>query len=453
MPNAKKTVRTKKAPKRTKVTTKKVAKPGLIHKKKMNAFYAQSGGVTPVINSTACGVIQAARKHKNKIGKVFVGRHGIQGLLLEELYDTSKETPKAVEGLKQIPGGAFGSCRYKLLDFNKDTKEYDRIIEVCKAHNIGYIFYNGGNDSADTTRKLAEYSQKVGYPLVCIGIPKTMDNDLPAMDNSPGYGSVAKFIATSTKETGVDIKSMAPATQIYILETMGRHAGWISAASCLAKEKESDPPHIILCPEVPFDEKAFLKKVDTAVKKYGYCHIVTSESLRDKNGKHIAETGQVDAFGHMILGGLAPKLADLIRDKLGYQYHVSVADYIQRASRHLGCKTDLEQAYAVGKAAVEFAVSGKNAVSPVILRKPSKKYSWYIGEATLADIANNERNMPRHFITKDGMGITKKCRDYLMPLIQGEDFPPFKNGMPVYVELKNQLAKKKLGKFKLRKVI
>ncbi len=422
----------------------------VIPKKKMNAFYGQSGGVTAVINSTACGVIETARKHKNKIGKVFVGRHGIQGLLMEELYDTSKESAKSIAGLRRIPGAAFGSCRYKLKDFHDDPKEYQRVLEVFKAHDIGYFFYNGGNDSADTTHKIAQFCKKHGYPVTCIGIPKTMDNDLPITDNCPGYGSVAKFIATSTREVGVDIAAMAPATQIYILEVMGRHSGWIAAASGLAKEKEGDSPHIILVPEVLFDKKKFLKRVDACVKKYGHCHIVTSESLRDLSGRHMAETGQRDAFGHIQLGGLAPMLANMIKDKFGYLYHCSIADYIQRASRHLGCTVDLEQAYAVGKAAVEFALKGKQDICPIIVRKKGKKYRWSIGETSLKKIANTEKYLPRSFITKDGFGITQKCRDYLLPLIQGEDFPPFKNGMPIYEKFKLKLAPKKLGKFKLK---
>lgn len=419
-------------------------------KKPANIFYAQSGGVTGVINSTARGVIETASKYKDKIGKVLIGRHGIQGLLLEELYDMSKENKKAIAGLHYIPGGAFGSCRYKLTDPHESLAEYKRIIEVCQAHNIKYFLYNGGNDSADTTHKLAKISKKLGHPMTCIGIPKTMDNDLACMDVSPGYGSAAKFIATSTKEVGVDIKSMAPATQIYILETMGRHAGWLAAASGLAKQQDSDPPHIILMPEVPLNKENFLVKVNQCVKKYGYCHIVTSESLRDENGAHIAETGQKDAFGHIQLGGLAPILANMIYDRFGYQYHYSIADYIQRASRHLGCKVDLQQAYAVGKAAVEFAIKGLNGIAPVIVRKRGKKYSWEIKTASLQKIANNERNMPRDFITKDGMGITKKCYDYLYPLIQGEDIPPFKNGLPVYPELKLKLVTKKLKEFQLQ---
>lgn len=430
----------KMASKKTKpvqVNNKKTAKKPA---NRMNAFYAMGGGVTPVINSTALGVIETARKHGIK---VYAGRHGIQGLLLEELYDTSKETSKTLQALHLRPGAAFGSCRYKLTDVEKDLKDYERIIEVCRAHNIGYVFYNGGNDSADTTHKLAAFSRKVGYPLICIGIPKTMDNDLPVTDNCPGYGSVAKFLATAALETGIDAKSMSPATEIYIMETMGRHAGWLPAASALARQKPGDPPHIILCPEIVFDEEKFLAKVSESVRKYGYCHIVTSESLKDKDGHFIADTGQRDAFGHIQKGCIAPILANKIRDRFNYSFHVSVVDYIQHSSRHLGCTVDLKQAYAVGKAAVEMAVAGKNDVSPIIVRKPGKKYQWTLGETRLENIANTEKNMPRKYITKDGMDVTKDCIDYIRPLIQGEDIPPFKNGLPCYPELKLILAPKK----------
>jgi len=414
-----------------------------------NAFYAMGGGVTPVINSTALGVIETAKKHGIK---VLAGRFGIRGLLLEELYDTSKENNKTLRAALSLrPGAAFGSCRYKLTDMTRDQKDYERIIQVCKTHNIGFFFYNGGNDSADTAHKLAMFSKKVGYPMTCIGIPKTMDNDLPVTDNCPGYGSVAKFLATAALETGIDAKAMSKATEIYIMETMGRNAGWLPASTALARKKAGDPPHLILCPEITFNEKAFLKRVEQTVKKYGYCHIVTSESLKDKNGNFIADTGQRDAFGHIQKGCIAPILANKIREKFDYSFHVSVVDYIQHSSRHLGCKTDLKQAYAVGKAAVEMALQGKNDVCPVIVRKKGKKYAWTIGETALQNIANTEKNIPRKFISKDGFDVTKACVDYIKPLIQGEDFPPFKEGLPNYPELKLVLVPKKLkGKYCLK---
>lgn len=410
-----------------------------------NAFYAQSGGVTAVINATACGVIEAARKHRNKIGKVFAGRDGIIGALTENLIDTSKESAKAIRALRYTPGGAFGSARYKLRGLEQNKAEYERLIKVFKVHNIGYFFYNGGGDSQDTSHKMSQIGEKLGYPVVCVGIPKTVDNDLPITDNCPGFGSVAKYIAISIREAGFDVASMArTSTKVFILEAMGRHAGWIAAAGGLAAEKPEDAPHIILFPEVVLDEEMFLAKVDQTVRKYGYCAIVVSEGLKNKDGNFVAEAGTRDAFGHAQLGGVAPVVAQLVKDRLGYKYHWAVADYLQRSARHIASKTDVEQAYALGKAAVKLAVKGHNAVMPTIIRTSNKPYKWRIGVAKLADVANVEKRMPLDFITKDGFGITRKCRNYLEPLIKGEDYPRFKNGLPQYVKLKNVPVKKKL---------
>lgn len=410
-----------------------------------NAFYAQSGGVTAVINATACGVIETARKYKTKIAKVYAGRNGIIGALHEDLIDTSKESAKDIAALRYTPAGAFGSCRYKLKGLEENRAEYERLIEVFAAHNIGYFFYNGGGDSQDTSNKIAQLSQQLGYPLTCIGIPKTVDNDLPITDNCPGFGSVAKYVAVSIREAGLDVASMSSSsTKVFVMEVMGRHAGWIAAAGGLAAEKSGQAPHIILFPEIAFDPEKFLARVDQTVKKFGYCAIVVSEGLRNNEGKFLAEAGLRDAFGHAQLGGVAPVVSQLVKDRLGYKYHWAVADYLQRAARHIASKTDVEQAYAVGKAAVEFAVKGKNAVMPVIVRKPGKTYKWTIGEAKLAEVANIEKHMPRNFITKDGFHITKTCRNYLQPLIQGEDYPVYKNGLPQYVNLKNSAVRKKL---------
>ncbi|MHC9509810.1 6-phosphofructokinase [Kangiella sp. M94] len=419
-------------------------------KKKYNAFYAQSGGVTAVINATACGVIEAARASKN-IGKVYAGKNGIIGALREELIDTSKESKKDIAGLKFTPSGAFGSCRHKLKSIEENKAEYERLIEVFKAHDIRYFFYNGGGDSQDTAHKVSQLSETMGYPITCIGIPKTVDNDLPITDNCPGFGSVAKYVAVSIREAAFDVKSMAEtSTKVFVMEVMGRHAGWIAAAGGLACEKEGDAPHIILFPEIAFNKEKFLKKVDRTVKKFGYCAIVVSEGTAYKDGTFLADSGTTDAFGHKQLGGVAPVVANMIKDALGYKYHWAVSDYLQRAARHIASATDVDQAYAVGKAAVEFADAGKNAVMPTIVRKKTKKYSWTIGEAKLADVANVEKMMPRSYITRDGFGITEECRQYLQPLIQGESYPPYKNGLPQYVELKNELVKKKLKtKFKI----
>jgi 6-phosphofructokinase 1 len=412
---------------------------------KKNAFYAQSGGVTAVINASACGLLETARKHKKFINKVYAGANGIIGALTEDLIDTSKISAKELAGLKYTPAGAFGSCRYKLKDFEKNQREYERLIQVFEAHNIGYFFYNGGGDSQDTANKVSQISQKMGYPVTCIGIPKTVDNDLPYTDNCPGFGSVAKYVAVSIREAGLDVASMAAtSTKVFILEVMGRHAGWIAAAGGLAQEKASDAPHIILFPEITFNRELFLKRVDECVKKYGYCAIVASEGIKDESGKFLSEAGLKDAFGHAQLGGVAPELATLIKSELGYKYHWAVADYLQRAARHIASKTDVDQAYALGKAAVEFAIKGKNAVMPTIVRKSGKNYRWSIGEVALSKVANVEKKMPRDFITKDGFHITNKCRNYLLPLIKGEDYPPYKNGLPQYVQLKHVFVPKKL---------
>ena len=416
--------------------------------KKMNAFYAQSGGVTAVINATACGVIQTARKHKDRIAKVYAGRNGIIGALTEDLIDTSKESTKAITALRYTPAGAFGSCRYKLKSLNENRAEYERLLEVFSAHNIGYFFYNGGGDSQDTAHKISQLSIEHNYPLTCIGIPKTVDNDLAITDNCPGFGSVAKYVAVSIREAGFDVASMAAtSTKVFILEVMGRHAGWIAAAGGLAADNPGAAPHIILFPEITFEPELFLKRVSECVKKFGYCAIIVSEGLRNKEGKFLAEAGIKDAFGHAQLGGVAPIIAQLIKQELGFKYHWAVADYLQRAARHIASKTDVEQAYAVGKAAVEFALSGENAIMPIIVRKPGKNYKWAIDFAYLEEVANHEKFLPREYISKDGFHITEACREYLAPLIQGEDYPPYKNGLPEYVILKNVAVSKKLKEF------
>lgn len=414
---------------------------------KKNAFYAQSGGVTAVINASACGVIETARKHKKQIGKVYAGHNGIVGALREELIDTSKETAKTIAALRHTPSGAFGSCRYKLKSLEENRAEYERLIEVFKAHNIGHFFYNGGGDSADTCLKISQLSETMGYPIQAIHVPKTVDNDLPFTDNCPGFGSVAKYVAVSIKEAAMDVASMCDSsTKIFILEVMGRHAGWIAGASGLAAQQEGDAPHIIIFPEIAFDKAKFLKKVKATVKKHGYCAIVASEGAQYKDGSFLADSGTVDAFGHSQLGGVAPTLATMIKDELGYKYHWALADYLQRSARHIASATDVEQAYAVGEAAVEMALAGKNAVMPGIVRGKGKKYKWSIEEAPLEKIANVEKMMPRDYISRDGFGITEKGRDYFEPLIQGEDYPPYKNGIPQYATLKKVMIEKKLKK-------
>lgn len=407
-----------------------------------NALYAQSGGVTAVINASAAGLIETARQYPQQIGKVFAAKNGIIGALQEELIDTSLEKPEDIAKLKHTPSGAFGSCRYKLSD-QKD--EYIRLINVFKAHNIGYFFYNGGGDSQDTANKVANMSQEMGYPVTCIGIPKTVDNDLPFTDTCPGFGSVAKYVAISTKEAGFDVASMAQSsTKVFILEVMGRHAGWIAAASGLAANQAHEPPHIILFPEVVFDEARFLARVEACVKTYGYCVVVVSEGIRNQDGKFLSDAGLKDAFGHAQLGGVAPVIAQLIKRELNYKYHWAVADYLQRAARHIASSVDVEQAYALGKRALEMALEGYNAIMPIIVRQSDSPYQWSIDHVPLKDVANQEKAMPADFISEDGMGITAACRRYLLPLIQGEAYPPYINGLPDYVVLNNHLVEKKL---------
>ncbi|GAB3286245.1 6-phosphofructokinase [Parahaliea aestuarii] len=416
-----------------------------------NAFYAQSGGVTAVINASACGVIETAREHRKHIGKVYAGRNGIIGALREDLIDTSKESKAAIRGLLSTPAGAFGSCRHKLKSLAENRAEYERLIEVFKAHDIGYFFYNGGGDSADTCLKVSQLSESMGYPIQAIHVPKTIDNDLPLTDNCPGFGSVAKYVAISTREAALDVASMCEtSTKVFILEVMGRHAGWIAAAAGLAAEEEGDAPHIILFPEIAFNREKFLARVKRTVKKHGYCVIVASEGAQYKDGTFLADSGVVDAFGHKQLGGLAPSLAQMIKSELGYKYHWAVADYLQRSARHIASQTDLDQAYALGRAAVEFAVAGKNAVMPAIVRGKGKRYSWSIGEAPLKDVANVEKKMPRSYISRDGFAITEAARTYLAPLIAGEAYPEYRNGLPSYTRLKLVPVEKKLrGTFKV----
>ena len=419
---------------------------------KKNAFYAQSGGVTAVINASACGLIETARKHKDKIGKVYAGRNGIIGALTEDLIDTSKESAAFIKALRHTPSGAFGSCRYKLKSLEQNRREYERLIEVFKAHNIGYFFYNGGGDSADTCLKVSQLAETMGYPIQAVHVPKTVDNDLPITDNCPGFGSVAKYIAVSTREASFDVASMAKtSTKVFVLEVMGRHAGWIAAAGGMASSKDIEIPIVILFPEIAFERAKFIAKVDGLVKKHGYCSVVVSEGVHGADGKFLSDQGLRDAFGHAQLGGAAPVIASMIKEDLNLKYHWAVADYLQRAARHIASKTDVEQAYATGKAAVEFALKGHNAVMPAITRVSNKPYKWKIEMAPLAKVANVEKMMPRDFITADGFGITQKCRDYLAPLMKGEDYPPYKDGLPQYVRLKNVAVAKKLGEFVMSK--
>jgi ATP-dependent phosphofructokinase / diphosphate-dependent phosphofructokinase len=413
-----------------------------------NAFYAQSGGVTAVINASACGVIETARRHPERIANVYAGRNGIIGALTEDLIDTSQESAEAIAALRHTPSGAFGSCRYKLKGLDANRREYGRLIEVFKAHDIGYFFYNGGGDSADTCYKVSQLSETMGCPVQAIHVPKTVDNDLPITDNCPGFGSVAKYIATSTLEASFDVRSMSKtSTKIFVIEVMGRHAGWIAAAGALAADQGI--PVVTLFPEIELNQDSFLAAVKANVDKHDYCTIVVSEGCHWPDGRFLAEQGTRDAFGHAQLGGAAPVVANMIKEALGYKFHWAVADYLQRAARHIASKSDVDQAYAMGQAAVDLALAGHNSVMPTVVRKSSSPYVWEVGHASLSQVANVEKLMPRDFISEDGYGITDKCREYLYPLIQGEDYPPFESGMPKYVTLTNAPVARRLPDFQL----
>ncbi len=413
-----------------------------------NAFYAQSGGVTAVINASACGVIETARKHRDRIANVYAGRNGIIGALTEDLIDTNQEPDETISSLRHTPSGAFGSCRFKLKSLEDNKREYERLIEIFKAHNIGYFFYNGGGDSADTCYKVSQLSEKMGYPVQAIHVPKTVDNDLPITDNCPGFGSVAKYIAVSSLEASFDVRSMTKtSTKVFVIEVMGRHAGWIAAAGGLIEDQNI--PVIILFPEVEFDQQAFIAKCEEKVEEHGFVTIVVSEGTHYAGGKFLAEQGTRDSFGHAQLGGAAPVVANMVKQALGYKFHWAVADYLQRAARHLASESDVEQAYALGVAAVEKVLEGKNSIMLTVVRESSNPYRWSIGEAPLSEVANVEKMMPLDFITKDGFGITDACKEYLYPLIQGEAYPPYENGMPKYVTLKNSPVERKLVDFEI----
>lgn len=410
-----------------------------------NAFYAQSGGVSAVINASACGVIETALRSRD-INRIYAGRHGIIGALTEDLIDVNRESAATIRALKHTPAGAFGSARFKLKGIDENRAEYERLIEVFRAHDIGYFFYNGGNDSMDTALKVSQIGASLGYPITCVGVPKTVDNDLPHTDCCPGFGSVAKYVAVSTREAALDVASMArTSTKVFVLEVMGRHAGWIAAAGGLAGRGSAEPPHVILFPEIAFDGQRFIERVRQSVTDYGYCVIIASEGAAYADGKFLADAGTRDAFGHTQLGGVAPVIANMVREASGYKYHWAVADYLQRSARHIASRVDVEQAYAVGKAAVELAVKGVNAVMPTIVRKTSRPYRWVIGHVPLAAVANKEKKVPREYIRADGFGITAACRRYLEPLIAGEAYPPYRDGLPDYVRIKGVPVRRKLS--------
>ncbi|HEY5804296.1 MAG TPA: 6-phosphofructokinase [Lysobacter sp.] len=407
-------------------------------------LYAQSGGVTAVINATAAGVIETARARKVK---VLAARNGILGALREELIDTSRESAAAIRALAHTPGGAFGSCRVKLKSLEQDRARYERLLDVFRAHDVRWFLYNGGNDSADTALKVSQLAAEFGYPLTCVGVPKTVDNDLAVTDCCPGFGSAAKFTAVSVRECALDVAAMADtSTKVFVYEAMGRHAGWLAAAAGLAGQGADDAPHLILFPERPYNEAGFFAKVKATVERVGYCVVVASEGIQTADGRFVADAGGgKDSFGHTQLGGVASFLAGRVKDSLGYKVHWALPDYLQRSARHVASKTDLEQAQAVGRKAVEFALKGMNSVMPVIVRSSDSPYRWKIEAAPLSKVANHEKKMPAGFIRKDGYGITAAARRYLEPLIRGEAPPPYgRDGIPKYVTLKNVAVKQKL---------
>ncbi|HVN44033.1 MAG TPA: 6-phosphofructokinase [Steroidobacteraceae bacterium] len=418
--------------------------------KPRNAFYAQSGGVSAVINASACGVIETAMRAR-QIGKVYAGRDGIVGALTEDLIDVGRESRATIRGLKHTPAGAFGSARFKLKGIDQNRAEYERLIEVFRAHDIGYFFYNGGNDSMDTALKVSQIGASLGFPITCVGVPKTVDNDLPHTDCCPGFGSVAKYVAVSTREASLDVASMArTSTRVFVLEVMGRHAGWIAASAGLAARSPQDAPHLILFPEIPFERERFLERVRSSVEREGYCVIVVSEGAAYADGKFLAEAGTRDAFGHTQLGGVGPVVANMVREALDYKFHWAVADYLQRSARHIASRVDVEQAYAVGRAAVQLALKGVNAVMPTIVRRSDRPYRWSIGHVPLSEVANKEKKLPREYIREDGFGITAACRRYLEPLVAGEAYPPYRNGLPDYVRIKGVAVRRKLkSEFKI----
>jgi len=416
-----------------------------------NALYAQAGGVTAVINASACGVVETCRAHSAQIGAVYGGLDGIVGVLAEELIDLAAESAETIAGLRYTPGGAFGTCRFDLGTPESHPHQYHRLMEVFQAHDIRYFFYNGGGGSMLTAHKVAQYCEAHGFPVTCVGVPKTMDNDLPLTDCSPGFGSTAKFIATAVREVGYDVASMATtSTKVFILEVMGRHTGWVAAASALAAECPDDPPHVILFAERAFDAERFLAKVQAVIDRVGYCVVVAAEGLLDADGQFVAVAQTSKTYGHEQLGGVAMYLAGLVKQRFGHKTHWSNADYLQRAARHIGSRTDVEQAYAVGRHAVELALDGHHSVMPVIRRIADAPYQWALGHVSLSEVADVEMPVPEHFIDEEGFNVTEAARRYLLPLIAGEDYPPMCNGLPSFVRLKRQLVAKKLAVYDWR---
>jgi 6-phosphofructokinase 1 len=408
-------------------------------------LYAQAGGVTAVINASAAAVIEAARARASEHGGVLAARNGVLGLLAEELVDTAALDVDDLALLRQTPGGYFGSCRFDLDDPQTNPRQFDRIFEVLAAHDVGAFLYNGGNGSMDAVLKLSQAARERGYPLVCVGVPKTVDNDLLETDCCPGFGSAAKYIATAMLEAGRDVEAMASRRgRVFVMEVMGRNAGWLAAASALAARNPDEAPHIVLLPELPFDEGRFLRKVKACVTRLGYCAITAAEGIRTADGRALMEQGR-DALGHVQLGGVGQWLARLIHRHLAYKHHWAVPDYLQRAAGHLASATDLAQAEAVGRAAVDCALDGRDAVMPAIHRLGDAPYRWEVRPVGLEGIANLERQLPPGFIAEDGFGISAAGRRYFAPLIEGEPAVRYAAGLPLHLTRRLPLLPRRLG--------
>lgn len=416
-----------------------------------NLLVAQSGGPTCAINASIAGVITEAGKHEC-IEEIYGGLNGILGILNEEIIDINDEKARNIEGLKYTPAAALGTCRYK-IDFKKNpekaAKDMDRLFEVFAAHNIRYFFYAGGNDSQDTSNKIHEESVKRGYELRVIGVPKTIDNDLPHTDNCPGYGSVIKYNATTVMEVGFDVASMATDDgSCCIIEVMGRSAGWIAAGTVLAKRgNPANPPHIILLPETTFEEDKFLAKVKETVEQYKYCIVVVGEGIKDASGKEVgADRTKLDSFGHPVLAGAAEELKEVIQGRMNLKTRTVLLGYTQRAAAHYASLTDTTNAFACGEAAVRAAIDGKSGFMVKIVRNGGNgSVKWTTDLQPLADIANVEHFVPKDWISEDGFMVNDNFVTYATPLIEGEVKVPTEGGLPKYVVLDKNRVEKKLA--------
>lgn len=412
-----------------------------------NLLYAQSGGVTAVINASAAAVIETARA-SGQVGRVLAARHGIVGLLGEDLYDTSGLSAEDLSLLARTPGGAFGSSRLDLDEPVENPPQYERLFEVLAAHDIGWLLYNGGNGSMYTVAQMAREAELRGYPLKVVGVPKTVDNDIEGTDCCPGFGSAAKYLATSMLEAGLDLRAMASQVgRVFVMESMGRNAGWLAAASALARRKEEDPPHIVLLPEVPVKREALLAEVQRVVERIGFCALTVSEGVCWEDGSRVMEQ-HVDAQGYVQLGGAGQAIARVLSESLGYKQHTAVPDYFQRAAGHLLSATDFAQARAVGEAAVRYALEGRNGVLPAIRRLSDAPYRWDLVPLAASEVGNLERRVPAHFIREDGLHVTPAAVEYLRPLIEGEVPCAYEGGLPPWRSFDFPLLPRKLPPFK-----